>query len=50
MWTGETQHNGKCWTSQGPQGLGYWHDCATPAATTAPAPQRPAKNTQKQHL
>jgi hypothetical protein len=32
MWNGAKEQNGKCWQNSFPQGIGYWGDCAKPAA------------------
>jgi len=36
MWNGPIQQNGKCWHGSFPQGIGYWGECAKPAAATVP--------------
>jgi hypothetical protein len=37
LWNGPVEQNGKCWHNNGPQGLGYWSECAKPAAAKLPA-------------
>jgi hypothetical protein len=39
MWNGPIQRDGKCWKSSFPQGIGYWGECAKPAAASVPRNQ-----------